>query len=107
MSNKLKFLQKKNFPLIQLKLYYIAMNLFPSTHLVSIEYNILDNLINAIQLHASSERYAITQLCTKTSYLTGLTKICYLCYDQGQKSVYLLNKNKNIAVFIPIIALFL
>lgn len=57
------------------------MNLFPPTHLLSIKYNTFDDLINTIQLYTSSERYAVTQLHTKKSYSTGLTKIYYLCCD--------------------------
>lgn len=61
------------------------MNLSPPTHLLSIEYNTLDDLINAVQLHASSEGYAVTRLRTKKSYSTGLTEICYLCCNRGRK----------------------
>lgn len=57
------------------------MNLSPPTHVLSIEYNTLDDLINAVQLHVSSEGYAVTRLRTKKSYSTGLTEICYLCCD--------------------------
>lgn len=61
------------------------MNLSPPTHLLSIEYNTLNDLIHAIQLHASSEGYVVTRLCTKKSYSTCLIEICYLCCDRGRK----------------------
>ena len=57
------------------------MNLSPLTHLLSIEYNTLDDLINAVQLYASSEGYVVTQLRTKKSYSTGFTETYYLCCD--------------------------
>lgn len=63
----------------------MVMNLSLPTHLLSIEYNTFDDLINVIQVHASSEEYAVIRLCIKKSYFTSLIEICYLYYDRGRK----------------------
>lgn len=61
------------------------MDLSPPTHLLGVRYDLLDDLIHNIQLHASTQGYAVCRLRTKKSPRTGLLEICYLCCDRGRK----------------------
>lgn len=63
----------------------MVINLSLLIHLLSIEYDIFNDIINTIQLYISSKRYAVTCLCIKKSYFTRLTEIYYLCYNRDQK----------------------
>lgn len=81
------------------------MNLSPSTNLLEIYYDLLDKLIKNIQLYAGTQEYAICHLCIKKLPCIGLLEICYLCYNWRQKkNKYILDKNKNMIVYIEIIA---
>lgn len=57
------------------------MELAPPTHLLTIRYNSLEDLINNIQLYASTQGYAVCRLRTKKLPTTGLLETCYLCCD--------------------------
>ena len=52
-----------------------SIDLAPLTNLLSICYDLLDELIRNTQLHVSSQGYA---QCTKKSPSIGLLKTCYL-----------------------------
>ena len=41
------------------------MDLSAPTHLLGVDYDSLDDLIHNVQLHASTQGYAVCRLCTK------------------------------------------
>lgn len=54
------------------------MDLSAPIHLLGVRYDSLENLIRDIQLHASTQGYAVCRRIKK-SLCTGLLEICYLC----------------------------